>query len=56
MSTEQLILALDLFRVHCFTCPHFVEERSPDLAHAAMEHHYDEEHAAYIGVLAGQIR
>lgn len=44
----QLSLNLDVFTVHCFTCPHTVERATPDEAHDAMEEHYRAKHATLI--------
>lgn len=42
--------------VHCFLrCGHVVEHHDPDGAHAAMERHYADRHAAWIDSIVGEM-
>lgn len=53
MTTGQLGLDLGLVRVHCFACPHVVEDTDPREAHDRMEGHYAAVHAALIARILG---
>lgn len=45
-----------MVRVHCFLrCGHVVEHHDPDGAHAAMEAHYADRHAAWISSLVAEV-
>lgn len=54
MDAEQMAL-LPALVVHCFDrrCRYTVSADDPYEAHARMERHYDEVHAAYIRKVAG---
>jgi hypothetical protein len=44
-----------IYAVGCFTCDHTVRETTPQAAHAVMERHYADKHAAKIAALVGDL-